>query len=259
MESMRYAYKNFDKIVTVRNGCFKGMPSAYSKKTVTVHNINDSAGIIRMAQDEISLDSDSYCTVPLSTLKNLLADGNTVKFINIARYSMEKGQDRLISAFDMLSRRYKNTCLIIIGGHGDRFDYINELVEKRACKNIILIRSLSNPFPILAACDCFVLSSHYEGLPMTIMEALILKKKVISTDIEGVSDFLRQEKCGLLVENSANGIMRGMEEYMKTGISQTGDFDSDGFNLNAQAEWESLFEEEHAVNVAAEKQAPAHK
>ena len=44
---------------------------------------------------------------------------------------------------------------------------------------------MSNPFSILKKCDYFILSSLYEGLPMSIMEALILDKPVICTNIDG--------------------------------------------------------------------------
>ena len=59
-------------------------------------------------------------------------------------------------------------------------------------KRQVIIRSLSNPHPILVKSSALFLSSLHEGLPMTIMEALILGVPVLSTDIEGPADFLRQ-------------------------------------------------------------------
>jgi len=53
------------------------------------------------------------------------------------------------------------------------------------------------------------LSSSYEGLPMSIMEALILHKPVVSTSITGPKEFLEQG-YGYLVDDSEEGLYEGM-------------------------------------------------
>ena len=75
---------------------------------------------------------------------------------------------------------------------------------------------------------------------MTIMEALILDKKVISTNIPGPSEFLSQG-YGYLVEDSVDGILKGMQEFEKTGLKRLTKFDAQAFNKNALAEFEAIF------------------
>ena len=70
---------------------------------------------------------------------------------------------------------------------------------------------MSNPFSILKKCDYFILSSLYEGLPMSIMEALILDKPVICTNIDGPRKFLEQG-YGYIVDNSVAGLFKGMKD-----------------------------------------------
>ena len=77
---------------------------------------------------------------------------------------------------------------------------------------MIVIKSMSNPMSVLNCCNLFILSSLYEGLPMTIMEALILKKPVLSTDIPSVRQFLAN-KYGMLVENNLAGLYQGMIDF----------------------------------------------
>ena len=76
---------------------------------------------------------------------------------------------------------------------------------------------------------------------MTIMEALILGIPVISTDIEGPADFLRQG-YGTLVENTEAGIERGMRAFAQGGMRAEKTFDPEAFNRQALAEFEALFE-----------------
>src|SRR5699024_11074410 len=69
---------------------------------------------------------------------------------------------------------------------------------------------LENPFALMKKCDCFVLSSHYEGQPMVLLEAMTLGMKVIATDIVANRTVLENGKYGLLVEDSVKGLEKGM-------------------------------------------------
>ena len=102
-------------------------------------------------------------------------------------------------------------------------------------ENVIIIKSLSNPYAIINRCDLFILASYYEGLPMTIMEALILNKPVVSTNITGPREFLKNG-YGYLVENSEEGILEGMKKYTETGLKELKKFDADDFNKEALKE-----------------------
>jgi glycosyltransferase involved in cell wall biosynthesis len=52
---------------------------------------------------------------------------------------------------------------------------------------------------ILAAADIFALPSHFEGLPMSIIEAMLTGLPVVATDISGPREQVVQDQTGLLV------------------------------------------------------------
>ncbi|MGV4876332.1 glycosyltransferase family 4 protein [Acetobacter indonesiensis] len=52
---------------------------------------------------------------------------------------------------------------------------------------------------LLAAADIFTLPSHFEGLPMSIIEAMLTALPVVSTDISGPREQIVQNETGLLV------------------------------------------------------------
>ena len=63
---------------------------------------------------------------------------------------------------------------------------------------------VDNPFPLIKQTDLFVLSSKYEGLPNVLLEALVLKKFIISSNCStGPKEILLNGKGGYLynVEN----------------------------------------------------------
>lgn len=241
--SLLEVYKKFDNIVLIRESLINSIKPFLNKedygKIKLIHNFNNIEVILEMKDKEIKFSETTYSNISLEKLNKILNDKNSRKFINIARFSKEKGLDRLIKAFDTISIQNENVYLIIIGGYGKQFEEIKKLVKKSS-NRIILIQDLENPYPILYKSDCFILSSYYEGLPMTIMEALILDKKVISTNIEGPKEFL-EKGYGYLVDNSQEGLTKGMNDFLNNKLNNLKQFDAQEFNNKALKEFEELF------------------
>ena len=58
------------------------------------------------------------------------------------------------------------------------------------------------------------MSSRYEGFPTVLFEDITLKKNIIATDVSGVQEMLENGKLGLIVENSEEGIYKGMKKAL---------------------------------------------
>jgi glycosyltransferase involved in cell wall biosynthesis len=56
---------------------------------------------------------------------------------------------------------------------------------------------------VMAACDVFCLASHYEGLPIALMEALALGLPVVATDVGGIREIVTDGEQGVLVPRAA--------------------------------------------------------
>jgi len=85
----------------------------------------------------------------------------------------------------------------VIVGDGDMKQEIQAEIEKRKLsENIIITGFLNDMKAVYADVDMVVLTSHNEGTPVALIEAMINKKVVLSTNVGGISDF---------VENNING------------------------------------------------------
>ena len=245
--SIKWAYKSYDEIVGVREGMEEEIASLFKhikpKKVSIVHNTNDIERIVSNAEKELEFESITYSNYEINDINAILEDKNNIKFVNIARFSKEKGLDRLILAFMDFQKEHENSYLFLIGGHGPEFRKLTNIVKENDIKNVIFIRNIINPFPILSKCDLFILSSYYEGLPMTIMESLILGIPVLSTDIEGPRKFLSQGYAHL-VDNSQEGLLEGMNLFYKTKFAELKQFNAEEFNKNALEEFYNLFKDE---------------
>ncbi len=243
-ESLKQAYAEAHKIAVVRESLKDELLPFVKKgeedKLVVVHNVNDINGTREKAALPVEFNEDTYCNITAEELSAIL-ESDCEKFINIARFSKEKGLDRLITAFSEYRKENPEAYLIIIGGYGKEFSAINTLAEELGEGHIVVIKSIRNPYPILAKCDEFILSSYYEGLPMTIIEALILGVPVVSTNIPGPREFL-EKGYGKLVEDSDEGVLRAFKMLKSGEIVPDMQFNAEEFNNNALNEFYSLFD-----------------
>ena len=77
-------------------------------------------------------------------------------------------------------------------------EFIN---ENQLSKKIKILTFKKNPFPYLKKADLFLLTSKYEGLPNVLLEAISLKKNIVSTNCPtGPREILKNGKFGFLCE-----------------------------------------------------------
>ncbi|MBS4218976.1 CDP-glycerol glycerophosphotransferase family protein [Bacillus sp. FJAT-49711] len=138
-----------------------------------------------------------------------------INFVTMGRLSPEKGQDNLINAFARYHIENPNSKLYILGDGALKKQLQILIKELKLIGSVFLLGQVENPFSFLKKCDCFVLSSHYEGQPMVLLEAMTLGMKIIATDIVANRTVLEDGKYGLLVENSIEGLKKGMDKMAK--------------------------------------------
>ena len=147
----------------------------------------------------------------------------------------------MIDAFNKIWVENNNTYFVIIGGiqRDGIYDELCEYIETLPCgNNVILILSMTNPLPIVKACDGFILASHYEGFGLVIVEADILGLPAVSTDIIGPRTFM-QKNNGTLVENTIEGVEKGMRMLIDGKVPMlTTDYKK--YNEDALAEFKAL-------------------
>lgn len=241
--TLENCYKNYDKIACVTEDLVDSTAEIAEnrEKICVVNNCHDYKNVINRASEELTFDEDTVCNVEFGNLCKIL-DGNDLKIINIGRFSWEKGHDLLIKAFEKVYKENVNSYLIIIGGYGKLYDETLELAEKSVAKGrIVVIKSLKNPMPILKKCDLFVLSSRYEGLGLTLLEAESLKIPVISTNVCGPRGFM-EKYGGRLVEPTVDGLYDGISAFSKDKFGAL-NVDFESYNACAVKDFEKLFEE----------------
>lgn len=241
--TLKEAYTKYTKVAVVTEDirqCVDIISEGKASVSI-VNNCHDFKGVIARGNQLIQFDNDTEININRDRFISLMAS-NVLKFITIGRFSSEKGHIRLMNAFSKFSETHKDACLIIIGGYGAMYQKTLNYAKGLSCFNdIIIIRSISNPVSILKKCDLFILSSFYEGLGLVILEADTVGVPVISTDIPGPRKFM-QKYNGYLVDNSEQGILQGMYDFMD-GKVKTMNIDFEEYNKQCNKQFESLLED----------------
>ncbi len=239
---LRYAYRNYDHVAVVTEDIVAPTLSLSGREDNIrlVRNLISYQDILAKSEKAVCLDPATRCTVEQEALVELLRSDRE-KFINVGRFAPEKGHDRLVAAFGSYHRNHPESVLIIMGGssRNDGYQKLWEQVERLGLTEAaVLIENVSNPYPIIKACDFFVLSSLYEGFGLVLAEADILGLPVVSTDITGPRLFM-QAYGGTLVENSEAGILEGME-LLHAGKVPALTVDYAAYNREAVAQFEEI-------------------
>ncbi len=92
-----------------------------------------------------------------------------------------KGFQDLIQAYKMLDEYVKNKVELFIAGTGPYIDQLKNMAKDEP--RIHILGYVPEIEPYFAYADIFVLPSHYEGFPFTLLEAMAAKTACIATDV----------------------------------------------------------------------------
>lgn len=114
-----------------------------------------------------------------------------------ARLEPAKGHHDLLQAFALLSQRHPDLHLMVMGT-GDLEQTLRaEVLKLNLQGRIHFLGWVEDLVSSIAALDLFVLSSHYEGLGLVLLEALAVNVPVVSTRVGGTQDIVEDGVTGL--------------------------------------------------------------
>ncbi len=207
----RWAYRNFynrfDTVVCQSRYMRDDLIENFSLppgKPVVIHNPVDVEHIRRLAIEPLETGFDEVVHPGEADFIYLLAVGRLVAV---------KGFDILIKALALCGN--PRLRLTILGQGPLRGDLERLVRDSGLAQQVHFAGFQKNPYPFFAQADAFVLSSHYEGFPNVVLEALACGTAVIATPAPGgVREILEGvEGCMLAESITAEGLARAIR-YM---------------------------------------------
>ncbi|MBG6181911.1 CDP-glycerol glycerophosphotransferase family protein [Arthrobacter sp. CAN_A1] len=208
LESMFRLYGEYDSLISVTKSVaeenrkkLSGMFDLDSDRFEYSNNLVNADETVALSKEPVPEDIETWM-------------GNCSKvFVTAGRLSPEKDHAKLIASFAKVAEDNDQIKLIILGDGPLRVQLEKQINSLEMSSKVLLAGLRLNPFPVIRRGDCFVFSSNYEGQGLAVLEALILGKPVISTDVVGPRSVL-ENGYGLLVENSIDGLANGMSKFL---------------------------------------------
>ncbi|MBO1512370.1 glycosyltransferase [Metabacillus bambusae] len=191
-------YQSFDQIVGVSNDVCQSFKFIFPK--------TEPQCVYNPLQDEL---------IYTKAQKEEVKRKEVIQFVTVGRLISVKGYERLISALAECKREGYSFGLWMIG-EGENRDQLKEMVKHYHMeKEIQFLGQKSNPYPYIKAADCMICSSYSEGLSTVVIESIILRKPVITTDCSGMQEIFGSLECGYICENSEEGLLKAIKKVLE--------------------------------------------
>ena len=178
-------YLQFDYIVAVSTDCAKVLNEKFyfeSGKLIVLQNICDIERIVNQAE---YFFPESY-------------NNDKLHIATVGRLTREKGADL---AVDVCKRLVDEGYLINWHwiGDGNQRETMEKLIAENDLQGVFLLEgNQSNPYPFMKNCDIYVQPSYYEAYSTTITEARVLRKPIVTTDVGGMRDQIKDGVNGFI-------------------------------------------------------------
>jgi len=121
------------------------------------------------------------------------------RIIMVARFAPQKDQDLLVRAVGRMSRPLN----LVFVGEGPRMDRVRSLAAEVARhQNIEFLGDRGDVDQLLSQSHVFALATHWEGMPLSILEAMRAGLPVVATNVAGIGEQVVDGETGYLVPAS---------------------------------------------------------
>lgn len=187
--------------------------------TISQTNYDDFKEVYPMLENHLVYNGRK-ALVPTNKIKAVEEEINCLKndkrskvFLHIARCSQQKNQIVLVKAFNKLIRDGLNGILLIIGADFEESE-LGKILREEACDRIHFIGVRNNVADYIFSSDAFVLSSLWEGMPITLLECINSGLPVVSTPTCGAVDVITNGENGILSRDfSVDGFADAIKDF----------------------------------------------
>lgn len=123
-----------------------------------------------------------------------------LKLVSVARFSHQKNNMELIKAVEQINKLYSDNLQLNMVGDGPLLSEAQAYVTLYKLENdMYFLGSRTDVDDILNQNDIFCLISNYEGLPISIIEAMRAGMPIIASDVGGVNELVQDGVNGFLI------------------------------------------------------------
>ena len=216
---------DFNTIVFVanesKNHFLEYYPELKNKATV-LNNFIDVKDIIQKSQEKVDLKL-------VKNRKHLVFVGR-----------LEDHSKKVGRAINLV-KNIPDIDLIVVGDGPDRKMYEDMIEKNNLSDRVILVGKKNNPYPYIKMADYFILTSNYEGFPVTYLESIVLNTPIITTINTSDDQINIKDGFGDIISKDENKMIDEVKEILK-GKQKLKNVDFDAIQNKRKEELESIIE-----------------
>ena len=235
----KYVYKNkddfrkffdtrkvneFKRIIFVSNESRDSFLEEYSNlkdKCLVINNFIDTKDIISKSHEKIDFKKNK----------------NKKLFVFVGR--LDDSSKKLKRAINLV-KEISSIELLIVGDGPDRKMYEDFTKKCKVENRVTFVGSKENPYPYMNEADYVILTSDYEGFPVTYLEAITLNKNIITT-IETSDESIDMKDIAYIIPKEEKEMVKSVKEILKEN-SKKKSINIDKIQKNKIKIFEELFE-----------------
>jgi len=128
-----------------------------------------------------------------SLRREITGDGVGSIVITVGRFTRAKGYEDMIEAFRLLRQRAPEPKLVMVGSGSTVETIKNQIEELDLNQSVILTGEREDVPRLLAMGDVYASSSHREGLPLAVLEAMMAGLPVVATSVGDIPNVVTEE------------------------------------------------------------------
>ncbi len=223
------------------------LASKFAERIITLTN-EDKKAYLKNLNIKSKIDYIYNPTPYPNENKNLC---NSKIAVAIGRLTFQKGFDKLLNIWKEIENKNSDWQLYIIGSGEDREKLLNQK-ENLNLKKVTFIENTKNIKEYYEKASIYLMTSRFEGLPMTLIEAQSFGLPIISYDVKtGPKDIITNNEDGYLIENNNEKLFaekfielsnnrKKIHEFSQKAYENSKKFELD----NIIKKWEKLLNEE---------------
>lgn len=192
--------------------------------------------VIKLSQMTITIDKKTFDALSSRDMEKIVYIPNPIcsqempkpketdskKIMFLGWVIREKGIEELLDAWQVLSAQYPEWRLEIVGPYKEA--YKQDLLKRFRCERVSFLgeRPHVEAMELLNDSQIFCLPSYSEGCPYVIMEALMLGKIVVASDVGNIPEMVN-ENSGIVVPSRNS---KRLESALEQVINRSGEYDT---------------------------------
>jgi glycosyltransferase involved in cell wall biosynthesis len=130
---------------------------------------------------------------------------DSVRLLFLSTLSKNKGIYETLEVYKELSEHYRNIELVI-AGKGPEYINVKKYISVNNLKKIYMVGFVGREkkYEYYLMSDIYILPSYYEGMPTSIIEAMVCGLPVVCTNVGALPEIIQDGKSGFIVNNLNN-------------------------------------------------------